>query len=127
MEVEKTLRPGADGTAKYVNRFGDQLVCVRHRLDRQANKRYTTVELILEERERTSHHLRPYRAGPDDVCQLRVQAHERAMIELVRRANGRWEPETRTWLVASMEVERHCLWDRVVKVQAPTYGRKTQR
>jgi len=50
MEVEKTLRPGAQGTGKYMNRFGDRLVCVRHRIDRELGKRYTTVELILDER-----------------------------------------------------------------------------
>jgi len=127
MEVEKTLRPGAHGTAKYVNRFGDRLICVRHRLDRQAHKRYTTVELILEERNRGSQHQRPFGAGPDDVCQLRIQANEQAMIALVRRAGGRWEAHSRTWLVDAVEVERHCLWDRVVKVQSPISGRKVQR
>ncbi len=50
MEVIKKLSPGAPGTKKLIRLFGDTLVCVRYRVNRQTNTRYTTVELIVEER-----------------------------------------------------------------------------
>lgn len=50
MEVEKTFRPGANGTKRYVERYGSRLVCVRHRLDRDLGLRHTTVELIVDTR-----------------------------------------------------------------------------
>lgn len=119
MEVEKTLRPGADGTIKYVRRFGDRLVCVRHRIDRQANKRFTTVELILDERPRVSQSERVPRADNLEICHLRILRHETALIALARQAGGRWQPETGTWELRGMDVEKFCLWDRVVKVESP--------
>ena len=122
MEVEKTLRPGAEGTAKYLRRFGKRLVCVRHRIDRQQNKRYTTVELILDERPRRSHAEREPRDENLQMCRLRVQPHETSLIALLRQAGARWQPETRTWLLYGMDVEKYCLWDRVIGVQSPKYG-----
>ena len=49
MEARATLRPGKKGTKKLVARFGDRLICVRYRYDARRRKRFTTVELIVEE------------------------------------------------------------------------------
>jgi len=49
MEVVKTLRPGDSGTKKLTERFGDRLVCVRYRKDGDKKRRYTTIELIVDE------------------------------------------------------------------------------
>jgi len=122
MEVEKTLRPGDLGTAKYINRFGDRLVCVRHRIDRQANRRFTTVELILDERPCLQRGRRPNRAGPDDICHLRIEAHETSLQKLVRANQGRWNRETQTWVLSATDVENCCLWDRVVRTDEPRSG-----
>lgn len=46
----KRLPPGAPGTKRLVERFGNALVCVRYRHDPQLNRRLTTVELIIDER-----------------------------------------------------------------------------
>jgi hypothetical protein len=46
-EVRKTLRPGTRGTRKLVKLFGDRLVCVRYRYDRNRGLRWTTVELVV--------------------------------------------------------------------------------
>ena len=51
MEVIKNLKSGADGTKRYLRRFGDKLLCVRYRLDKENGKRYTTVELIVDQGE----------------------------------------------------------------------------
>lgn len=49
MEVIKTLRPGDSGTKKLTQRYGDRLICVRYRKDDQQKRRYTTIELIVDE------------------------------------------------------------------------------
>jgi hypothetical protein len=46
-----TLLPGANGTKKLVERYGERLVCVRYRYDRECGRRLKTVELIEEESE----------------------------------------------------------------------------
>ena len=122
MEVEKTLRPGAPGTTKYLNRFGDRLVSVRHRIDRAANTRYTTVELIIDQRPCLPTGQRPFRAGPDETCLLRIEAHESSLQRLVRAHGGRWDRHSKTWLLNAVEVEKCALWDRVVRTRGPGYG-----
>ena len=47
MEISKTLQPGDMGTKRFLNKYGDQLVCVRYRIDKQLQKRYTAIELIF--------------------------------------------------------------------------------
>ena len=49
MEVIKTLRPGDSGTKKLTEHYGDRLVCVRYRKDGKRQRRYTTIELIVDE------------------------------------------------------------------------------
>ena len=49
MDVLKTLRPGENGTKRLAARYGDRLVCVRYRQDKEKNRRYTTVEIIIDE------------------------------------------------------------------------------
>jgi len=46
----KRLRPGAPGTKRLLEQYGDALVCVRYRLDTRLNRRLTTVELIVDDR-----------------------------------------------------------------------------
>ncbi len=48
MEVSATHKPGLNGTKKYLQQYGDQLVCVRYRYDK-SKKRQTTIELIVDE------------------------------------------------------------------------------
>ncbi len=50
MDIRKTLHPGDMGTKRLLSEYGDQLVCVRYRDDKHAQKRFTTVELIIDER-----------------------------------------------------------------------------
>ena len=67
MEVRATLKPGLNGTKKYLQQYGDQLVCVRYRYDKSNNKRQTTVELIVDEQEWVQGHsttLGPIRLSP---------------------------------------------------------------
>jgi predicted aminopeptidase len=48
MRVEQTLRPGQRGTRRFVDRFGDRLVCVRYRAE--GDRRVTMVELVVDDR-----------------------------------------------------------------------------
>lgn len=46
----KRLKPGSPGTRRLLQRYGADLLCVRYRVDRSSGKRFTTVELLVEER-----------------------------------------------------------------------------
>ena len=46
--VTKTYGPTQDGAKRFALRYGEQLVCVRHRLSDDGKRRLTTVELVVE-------------------------------------------------------------------------------
>jgi hypothetical protein len=50
MRVIKKLNPGAPGTQRYLRQYQARLVCVRYRHDPAKHCRYTTVELIVDEK-----------------------------------------------------------------------------
>ncbi|AUM14692.1 hypothetical protein [Ketobacter alkanivorans] len=76
MDVIKTLRPGDSGTKKLTERYGDRLVCVRYRKDDEKKRRYTTIELIVDE-------------GPIDHNKLyRLTPEERALCVGVYVSRG---------------------------------------
>ena len=51
MNIIKTFRPGDDGTKRYTDKYGQQLCAVRYRRSPCQKTVYTTVEIIVAERE----------------------------------------------------------------------------
>jgi hypothetical protein len=49
MRVRLVRRPGQPGTREYVEEYGDRLICVRYRYDAATQRRYKTIELIVDE------------------------------------------------------------------------------
>lgn len=121
METRVTLRPGAKGTKKLVEKFGDQLLCVRYRYDHQEQVRYKTVELVIE--------CIPWKPGgrppqdgrnppgrPPVLVGVRVRFEETALRQQVKAAGGRWSPERRLWVMPLSVARRLHLADRLVPV-----------
>ena len=79
MDVKATLRPATNGTKALLRQYGDRLVCVRYRYDKKKHKRYSTAEIIIDEKD--------WHPGvisrPDKVVLLR------AIAEVGRNTNGR--------------------------------------
>ncbi|MEM7281968.1 MAG: hypothetical protein AAF438_10115 [Pseudomonadota bacterium] len=50
MDVGSTLKPGANGTKTLQSLYGDRLLFVRYRYDKETRTRYKTIELIVDER-----------------------------------------------------------------------------
>ncbi len=46
MKVRTTLKAGEQGTKRLVDKYGEKLIAVRYRYDRQKSMRYKTVEII---------------------------------------------------------------------------------
>jgi hypothetical protein len=110
-----TLRPGDPGTKRHVEQFGKQLVAVRYRYDEAKLRRYTTVEIIVDDR--------PWRpeqrfSDPDRLVGLRVGYAEEAMRLCVRAAGGAWDRATKLWWIPLHAVvqlgfeERIAAWPR---------------
>ena len=85
------MQPGQPGPQGLLQRYGKQLVCVRSREDASGRRRYTTVELLVDEA--------PMRHRNDGRALVAVeipggagQQRQRA-IEL----GARWDPEIGLW------------------------------
>ena len=51
MIVRLKLKPGQQGTKYLTEEYGEQLVAVRYRYDEATQKRYKTIEIIIDESE----------------------------------------------------------------------------
>ncbi len=105
LKTRLTLTPGANGTKKLLERYGDRLICVRYRYDSERRRRIKTVELIEEES--------PWIA-PGAVYLVKIAFEEAALREKVKAAGARWNNERKLWMTTGGVVRRLGLQDRVV-------------
>jgi hypothetical protein len=91
MRVMKKLTPSDRGAKGLAMEYGDQLVCVRHRLDETGTKRVTTVELIVSEK------VIARRPGPTVDVALRPQ--EKALQAKLKAAGARWQKSEQVWTI----------------------------
>ncbi|WP_374435627.1 hypothetical protein [Inhella sp.] len=114
--VIKTLAPDSAGARKLARRFGADLVCVRHRVDLTGERRYTTVELLVEVREIRG------RSCPDAEVALRLGFGERTLRATLQAAGARWDPASRLWYLPAQQVRALGLEARIVKCAAQKSG-----
>lgn len=91
MQARRKLAPGRKGTKKFSDRYGDQFICVRYRYDEERRKRFTTVEIIVEESGWSPPSANPVIVG------LRVALHEVGLQRQVKQAGGKWNREKQLW------------------------------
>ena len=83
----KRLKPGQAGTRRLGQRFGPALVCVRYRQDETGDTRFTTVELVVDQRTARRQALVRVHIGFDDS-----DTRRQAMA-----LGAKWDPLERTW------------------------------
>lgn len=101
--VVKKLASGAAGTRRLLARYGDALVCVRYRQDATSNRRYTTVELVVDER-----------PGKPATALVRIGYQETALRQRIMAAGGSWDARQKLWSLPKIAIRRLGLQDRVV-------------
>lgn len=95
MRTRVKLRPGQRGTKRWLEQYGDQLICVRYRYDAGRRRRYTTVESIVAEGDWT-----PPPPSPDTIVGLRVAWGEVAVAGRIKAAGGTWNRRRWVWGLA---------------------------
>jgi len=95
MKTRLILKAGQPGTKRLVEKYGNNLLCVRFKYDAKTQQRLKTVELIVERTEWTP--LRHY--ADDAVVPVRIGFSEKQLIESAKAAKGRWNPEARLWFI----------------------------
>ncbi len=108
MEVRRTLQPGEMGTKQYLNQYGDKLVCVRYRVDKNKQKRFTTIELIIDEK--------PFINQKKVVLVwIKISYNETDLREKVKAAGAKWLVEEKLWEMTYDLMKKMKLKDRVIK------------
>src|SRR5437867_12868840 len=87
-----TLHPHQRGAKQLLAQYGNRLVCVRYRYDKQQKKRFKTVELIVEESQWEPD---PYQRSTASLVYVRVAASEVEVRRQVKSAGG--EMESAAW------------------------------
>ncbi len=113
MEITKTLQPGDMGTINLIETYGDQLVCVRYRSDEKRQKRYTTVELIIDEKPMQ-------RRTPRYSALVRIKYEEIELRDRVKAAGARWNSEEKAWLMDYRLATKMKLKDRIIRKMLKT-------
>jgi hypothetical protein len=91
MEVRQKLRPGSKGTKKLTARYRDKLVAVRYRYDSFKGKRYTTVELIVDE----APWIKRPKTGSDVF--IRVGWDQKDLKNRIKKAGGDYYSNRKLW------------------------------
>lgn len=104
--VLKKLAPTAPGAKRLAARYGDALICVRYREDQQTGQRLTTVELIVETRDR------PPRPVPQAT--VRIAYGETELRHRVKAAGGTWDAERKLWHLPKTAIRKLQLLHRMV-------------
>jgi hypothetical protein len=94
MHTSTTIQPGQRGAKKFAAQYGDRLVCVRYRQDEQRQKRFKTIELIVEEWPRTS---RPPQRRKESLVFVKVGFPERELRRQIKDVGGVWNPDKQAW------------------------------
>jgi len=94
MHTSTTVQPGHRGTKKFLAQYGDRLVCVRYRSDEQRQKRFKTVELIVEEWPWASPSPRRTKTS---IVLVKIAFAERGLRQNVKEAGGVWNQDKQAW------------------------------
>ena len=98
--VTKKLLPQQPGAKKLTAQFGEMLVCVRYRLDPAQGRRYTTVELVVDEALATSlpKALRP--------VYIRLAEREVILWQSILNAGAQWDKAQQAWRLTTVAAKR---------------------
>jgi hypothetical protein len=87
--VVKKLAPSRPGAVKLSQRYGESLVCVRHRIDPTGKFRITTVELVVDSS--------PIQASPHEQVTLANESTDRSMRATLMEAGATWDSKGKVW------------------------------
>ena len=111
MEIKTTLLPGQNGTKSLLRQYGEQLVCVRYRYDKERRKRFKTVELIVDEQDWLPGVIIPV----DKRVFVRIGYGETELREKIKAAGAYWDANKKAWHVSYTMVLRMGLEQRIIE------------
>jgi hypothetical protein len=112
MKTRRTILPGQPGSKKWVERYGEKLVCVRYRYDEERKEALKTVEIVVERRHWKKN---SKRIPKNKIVKVKIFYGELELALIVKRADGRWNAREKVWELAYGQVCALNLTNRLVK------------
>lgn len=101
MEVIRTIKPGMPGSRRFQKHWGENLVAVRYR--RGGNKLYTTIEIVVDEREQ-SHPTISLNAVHSfkrhQFVAIPIAYEEAELRAAAKRNRAMWSAEKKVWIMS---------------------------
>ena len=114
METRLTRRLGQAGTKKYVQRYGERLVCVRYLYDAEQGERHKTIELIVETVS-WQPAARRARRRDEEMIAVRIGYGESELRERAKRPGAIWRPAQKLWEMRWLDAKRLGIANRIAE------------
>jgi hypothetical protein len=111
--VTKTIRPDQPGALKQRRLHGSRLVCVRYRIDAEQQRRYTTVELIVDEAPWP-----PPKAHAGRWVYVRLRPDEHRLCNLIQSLGGTFAKTHQAWQLTPTLAKQLRLTDRLLRTSS---------
>ena len=113
MRARLKLKPGDKGTKSLVDKYGDDLICIRYRYDEATRTRFKTVEIIVGKKDWTPP---PAKFSNDEIVLVRIAFTENEFKQMAKEAGGRWDPKAKLWQIPygkikNTRLEKHIVLD----------------
>jgi hypothetical protein len=101
MEVIRTIKPGMPGSRRFQKHWGENLVAVRYR--RGANKLYTTIEIIVDERDQSRPEISlnaVHSFKRHQLVAIPIAYEEAELRAAAKRNRAMWSAEKKVWIMS---------------------------
>ena len=108
---QRKLAPGQAGTKKYVEQYGESLVCVRYKYDINRKEKIKTIELIVERS--------PWEPGTrhiplNKIMPIQISINEMELRNKVKSLGGKWDHKNCVWKLSFESIKILGLENRIV-------------
>ena len=99
----------------FINAIASSWFCVRYRFGEQLQRRFKTVELIIQEYDwKPQGKIQP----TDAIVQIRIAPSELEIRQQVKQGGGLWNPQLRVWELRHNQIMALGLEGRIVRQES---------
>ncbi|MGD0339911.1 MAG: hypothetical protein ABSB78_14115 [Bacteroidota bacterium] len=108
--TRQTIKAGERGTAKYVQKYGLNLLFVRYYYDWEKKRRITTAEVIIDKKDWI-----PKKIKPTTIVKVKVDWAETGIRQSIKANGGKWNSERKLWEIPFGKVKELGLQRRIIR------------
>lgn len=116
MRVTKTIKPGQNGSQRFVRQYGKNLVTVRYREDTAKRSLYTTVEIIVDHRDMLPgiNTASLTKFENNKWVALKIAFREAELRQRAKMIGAQWSVKYKVWVMLHQQAVELGIADRVV-------------